>query len=179
MDEPERAFGAATSGGMIGIVPPDPRMLWDLVDAGDLDSLFSIATLADMARSWINVQHREDSSDDIRDDDPDWWVLELWWSSAWWTDDNTERIRAGMLALVEAAETDDDLGLIGAGPLEGFVSDNAADLEWLESECAKSPKLRRALADVWCSDNVSEATLDRLDAAAGVSLARHLQPRAW
>ena len=164
---------------MIGNVPHDPRMLWDLVDAGDVDALFSVITLEEMARSWINVQHRGDSTAEVRDDDPDWWALELWWSAEWWTDRNTDRVRAGLLALVEAAETDHDLGMIGAAPLESFVSDHADNLDWLESECAKSPKLRRALAGVWCSDIVSQATLDRLDAAAGVPLARHLKPRGY
>lgn len=153
----------------------DPRVLDELVGEGDLDALFSIVTLQDMARSWINVHHREVS--DVLDGDPDWWAMELWWSAAWWTDVNNERVRAGLLALVDAAETDDDLGMIGAAPLESFVSDRADNLTWLESECATSPKLRRALAGVWCSDIVSEATLLRLDAGAGVLLARQVKSR--
>lgn len=157
-------------------VPPDPRLLRELVEVGELDELFSLITLGDMARAWINVQHRDDSDDEINDDDPDWWAMELWWSATWWTDANNERVRAGLLALVDAAETEHDLGMIGAAPLESFVSDRADDLDWLETECATRPKLRRALAGVWCSDIVSVATLDRLDAAAGVRLDRAHKP---
>lgn len=43
---------------------------------------------------------------------------------------------------------------------------------WLEAECAHNPKLRQALGNVWCAGDVSDATLARLDAAAGVPLER-------
>src|SRR5262245_7659939 len=99
---------------MICGVPYDPRVAWDLVDAGDLDRLFSVVTIEDMARSWINVQHRDESHYDVQDDDPDWWALELWRSEAWWAVENLDRVRIALLALVETAETDHDLGMIGA-----------------------------------------------------------------
>src|SRR4051794_7543926 len=124
-----------------------------------------------MAQAWLAEHRRERPPDeDVADDDPYWWALELWWRPEWLRD--LDRLRAGLLALVAAADTDFELGLIGAAPLESFVSDNADDLTWLEEQCSINPKLRRALASVWCSDFVSAETLTRLDRAAGVPLER-------
>ena len=157
--------------GHYSLVTTDPVLLWRLVDEGEIDRVFALATVEDMAQAWLSEQRREHPpEEDVADDDPYWWALELWWRPEWLRD--VDRVRAGLLALVDAAETDDELGLIGAAPLESFVSDNADDLNWLEQQCSISPKLRRALAGVWCSDFVSAETLALLDRAAGVPLAR-------
>ena len=56
--------------------------------------------------------------------------------------------------------------------LQHLVVDDEDDLQWLERECAVNPKLRTALASVWCYSFVSPQNMDRLDAAAGVALNR-------
>ena len=75
--------------------------------------LFALATVEDMAQAWLSEQRRERPPDeDVADDDPYWWALELWWLPEWLRD--VDRVRAGLLALVDAAETSHELGLIGA-----------------------------------------------------------------
>lgn len=82
--------------------------------------------------------------------------------------------RSLLLKLVEHATDDDGLsvGCVAAGPLEDFISDNEDDLQWLETEGATNPRLRKALLGVWCAGHVTGATLARLDALAGEQLAR-------
>lgn len=145
-------------------------MLSELADEDDIDGLLSVVSPTDIAQAWVRYGHREHDPDEEFDADPDSWALTVWWSERWWNDPELPRV--GLLALVDAAETDYDLGMIGAGPLENFVSDNEDDLQWLEQECHNNPGLRRALAGVWCSNHVSKSTLERLDAAAGAPLAR-------
>jgi hypothetical protein len=149
----------------------DPALLWRLVDENEIDHVFELVSVEDMAAAWLAEQRlNRPPGEDIEDDNPYWWALELWWTDDW--SRNRERVRAGLLALVDAAATDFELRCIGAGPLESFVSDDGDDLVWLEQQCAVNPKMRVALADVWCDAFVSAQTLARLDQAAGVRLAR-------
>lgn len=152
----------------------DPDSLLHLVDEGEIDQLFSIVTTEEMAQAWVEYSRREHPPWEQADDDPQWWAIELWWSSEFKSD--SARHRLGLLALVDAADTELDLGLVGAGPLENFVSDDPDDLLWLEHHCLVNAKLRTALSGVWCSNFVSTETLLRLDRAAGVPLARLASP---
>ena len=148
----------------------DPHVLLHLVDRGQIDHLLSIVTIDEVAQAWVDHGRREHPLGEAAGDDPQWWAIELWWKAEWLS--NGDRVRSGLLALVDAAVTDHELGRVGAGPLENFVSDDSDDLRWLEQQCSKNAKLRTALSGVWCSNFVSSDTLMRLDRAAGVPLAR-------
>ena len=87
-------------------------------------------------------------------------------------------IRSLLIKLVEYANSD-QLGVIGAGPLENFVSDDEDDLRWIETRCASNEGFRVALSGVWCASSVSAGTMERLDAAAGVRLSRPLPREEW
>ena len=70
-----------------------------------------------------------------------------------------DRVRSGGLdalhlvaALVRAAETDDDLALVGAGPLEDLLTRNGAALvDEIDDLARRDPQFARALAAVWWS----------------------------
>jgi hypothetical protein len=170
---PER-IAAARSHASLGhdaLVDRESAVLQALVDEENLDRLFSLVSLDDVAIAWCRSHSAPRSIDG---DDPDWWAVDLFFTRA--ISERSMLYRSLLLKLIEHAN-EADLGNIGAGPLEDFVSDDTDDLAWLESQCASNPKLRTALAGVWCSNHVSEETLERLDVAAGVKLAR-LTPRA-
>ena len=142
-----------------------------LVLEEDLDALFALVSLDDVAAAWCRYQNTSHTSDD--DDDPDWWAVDLFFTTEIFR--RIDVYRSLLLKLVEHAD-ESVLGNIGAGPLESFVCDDPDHLQWLESHCASNPKLRVALAGVWCSNDVSAETLARLDRAAGQPLPR-LAPR--
>ncbi len=83
------------------------------------------------------------------------------------------------MKLLEHAPDDNVVGCVGAGPLETFVSDDADDLFWIESQARSNPRLRSALAGMWVAHYVTEATLVRLDRAAGTALPRPLPRDEW
>jgi len=84
---------------------------------------------------------------------------------------NRELYRAALLKLLEHAP-ESLIALIGAGPLEDFISDDESDLQWLEANAATNERLRSALSMVWVWRRVTPATLSRLEAAARVPLDR-------
>lgn len=147
-----------------------PKVLQQLVDDEDLDGLFALVTLDEVAIAWCSYTDRDHGPAQAADDDPEWWAIELFYTTEIFRRSAT--YRALLLKLVEHG-SDWALGCVGAGPLENFVSDNEGDLQWLERECAVNPKLRTALSGVACSTFVSPQNMDRLDAAAQVPLARH------
>ena len=71
-------------------------------------------------------------------------------------------------ALVRAAP-DDQLELIGAGPVENLVINHSAALiDWLESEARRDPRFREALASIWLvADHILPEVLNRLQAVTG------------
>ena len=139
------------------------------VEAGRIEELFRRVSLQDVAVAWSRHTAREFADNDEALADPDWWAVELWHSSAWWQQPKAV-IRDGLVALVDAAESDEVLGVVGAGPLEEFVSDDEEDVRWIEEVAARKPRFRQALANVWA--DVSEDTWARFDRAAGTPLAR-------
>jgi len=130
---------------------------------GDLATASAIEIAAAIADAWC--RHQELRRDIALDDEPTWWSLDLLMHN----DIYAERYRGVLpeilLALVARADDDDTLGLVGAWPLENFVSDLPADVEWLEHECRDNRRLRRALSHSWYSHDVSVDTNRRLDAA--------------
>jgi hypothetical protein len=141
-----------------------------LVDAEDLEGLLELVTVQEIAETWCR-HTAVPSAEKHVEDNPDWWAVELMMTGAVFQ--RPELHRELLLALVACAD-DDVLGVVGAGPLEDFVSDDEDDLRWLERACADNVKLREALRGVWCDGDVSEATMARLDAAAGAPLDRRI-----
>jgi hypothetical protein len=68
-----------------------------------------------------------------------------------------------ILALVSSA-ADDDLGYVGAGPVEEFVRRFGAErIEQLETQARRSPKFRAALGRIWLSHgDLPPAILERV-----------------
>lgn len=143
----------------------DLRVLQRLVDEERIDELLELVSVHDVARAYLEHSHR---SDEVGDDDPRGWALDAWYTLTWRRDDAL--YRRGLLALVDVAEDDDDFGLIGAGVLEDFISDDEATITWVEEQAARSERFRRALGNVWIWE-LSPATFDRVERAAGVPLA--------
>jgi hypothetical protein len=85
-------------------------------------------------------------------------------------------LRDGVLALVAAAETDQDFGNIGAGVLEYVVSNDEDRLRWLEAQAHASEPFRRSLANIYVWGIHRDEVAARVEAAAGVRLPR---PRGW
>jgi hypothetical protein len=137
-----------------------------LVDAGDIDGLLEVVTPDEIAMAW----HRYGATPEPKSTEhPDWWAIELFMTSEIFQ--RRELHRDLILKLIEHSD-EDRLGNVGAGPLEDFISDNEADLAWLEAQCETNVGLRTALSGVWCATFVTPATLARLDAAARGALAR-------
>ncbi len=76
-----------------------------------------------------------------------------------------------LVALAEGAPSDDDAGLIGAGPFENLLvahgrrmsqPEGAALLEELEAVARTSPRFRRALRSVHVGDEVPGKVRERL-----------------
>ncbi len=70
-------------------------------------------------------------------------------------------------ALVAEAQTDEDLGYIGSGPLEDLLRRQGPQaIGLVEREAAGNPRFRYALAGVW-SDTAQPEVWDRVAAALG------------
>lgn len=152
--------------------PHDPersKHLQELLDNHRVQELLNEVTVVDVAEAW-NCYHRRNVDDS---DDPDWWAVELWLDPL-----PADVRRSGLIALVDTVD-DDQLGMVGAGPLEDFVSDDDDDLRWLEEQAALNARLRQALRNAWVVTSVAPETLARLDAAAGAVLKRPLPRDHW
>ncbi len=150
----------------------DPVELQRLVDRQAYRELLEKVSLADVAEAW--VAYHSPTHIKGADDDPYWWAVEFWLAGTGaWEDEDV--VRAGLLALVDAAPNE-LLGHVGAGPLEVFVSNDESRIRWIEEQAARSPRFRRALANVWTWGTESNEVAARLERAAGVRLER---PKGW
>ena len=124
-------------------------------------------TLAEVATAYFAYRHG-----DQHEDDPNFWAIDLWFpvNDEWWQDE--ERVRAGLLALVDAAPDDDDLLYVGAGPLEDFIEHDDSRVRWIEAQASMSARFRRALSNVWIWGSVPDEVAERVERAAGVPLAK-------
>ncbi len=143
--------------------------LQDLVDQGDLDGLLAHVTLDDVADAWWRHNVKEFDDDAAALADADWWAVEAWIDHLF--DRDEELCRRAIRALAEQAPPGADLGYLGAGPLEEFVSADEDRVWWIEAEAERSPNFRKALANVWIDDLPPELFL-RIERAAGTELAR-------
>ncbi len=140
------------------------RHLQQLVDAGALDALLAEVSPDEIAAAWI----RHGARPSWTEDDPDRWAAQLFVeSNAVYEHGDGMTIRPILLALIEAAADDDDMiGRVGAGPLENFVSNDPSAVRWLEQQCRHNERLRDALASAWFDDSVSPEVAQRLKRAA-------------
>ena len=76
-----------------------------------------------------------------------------------------------LVALAESAPSDDDAGIVGAGPLEDLLvthggrmlePDGAALLDALDTAARRSARFRLALGSVWVDEEVPEEVRQRL-----------------
>jgi hypothetical protein len=130
-------------------------------------------SLDDIAAAWLAYNRRVPKLDDPWEHDPDWWAAELWMDTAgrgaWWRDE--ERVRAGILAIIDASD-ERDAGIIGAGLMEVFATDDESRVAWIEEHARTSERFRSSLANVWISGEVRDDVFARIEAAAGVPLPR-------
>jgi hypothetical protein len=124
---------------------PDRVSAPDSEDDGRIDEILQVVTPQQIAETWVRYNRSPPRPDEP--DGSDWWAIYLWQSWQWWEDE--ARVRDGLLHLVDAAETDDDLAFIRAGPLEVFISDDDSRVERIERHAAGSTRFRQALAHVW------------------------------
>jgi hypothetical protein len=155
------------SGNLVGVT--ESRSLQQLVDARRFDDLLREVSLADVATAWMR-QHQNIGLTMEPETDPDWWAVEAWMDEQWWADE--DRVRAGLLELVAAAETDDDYGVLGAAVMEVFVTDSNNRLAWLEARAAESEPFRRSLRNVYVWGQVPDGVAQRVEEAAGAPLPR-------
>jgi hypothetical protein len=78
-------------------------------------------------------------------------------------------VRAGLVALIEAADDDEILRSVAAGPLEDFIADDPSRLHWIERMASSSSRFRQALGMVWIWD-LPDRVFARVERAAGVAL---------
>jgi len=78
------------------------------------------------------------------------------------------------VGLVRAAP-DEQLGYIGAGPIEDLVCRHGAALiEWLEGEAKRDSRFREALASIWLvADDIPREVLLRLQESTGGRILVH------
>jgi hypothetical protein len=159
-----------------------------LVDDRDFDELLRRVTLAEVAAAWHCYHRRQ--ADGF--DDPDWWALEYWMEAG----GPESRRQEGLLALIASAATDDEARMVGAGPLENYLSAVTLDLPpqppgvsfmewadraslrgdperiaWAEAQRA-SGRFRTALSVVYVWGQIEDELAERLEAVAGVALPR-------
>lgn len=118
----------------------------------------AVVSLDDIAAAWCR---NADAATPARGETgPDFWAWDLFYER----DFRRRRtvLRSLIVKLVEHAN-DWALDVVGAGPIEDFLSHDEDDLQWIERECARSEKFRRAVRGALWPD--TPATKRRLIAA--------------
>jgi hypothetical protein len=141
--------------------------LLSLVETGDFDGLLRVVTLEELAAAWHRF--RREPQDASTSDHPDEWASRLWYSAVWY--DECNPVQAAVVEIIEQANSDQELGFIGASILENCVSGQESSLRWIEEQARASVKFRRALRDVWVYDFLDPVAFARIELAAGVPLA--------
>ena len=137
--------------------------LQQLVKADDLERLFEVVTVEEIADAWWRCS----LSGEERFDHPEWWAIELWQGTSIY--EMKDHGRKLLRALAERAPDGADLGLLGAGPVEDSIADDEESLRWIENEARRSENYRKALGHIWRHDLRPDAFL-RIEAAAGREL---------
>lgn len=160
---------------MIRGVDSDLRaVLADLVDREQIDEVLDQVDLDEVAREWHRGS-RMFSKDGPEPSDADAWAVALWMSDGWLSGP-LERLRVGLLALVAAAEADEELGDVGAGPMENSLGYDETYLGWIEEQCTNSRRFRVAVSAMWVFARWPVEAALRVERAAGIRMAR---PVGW
>ncbi len=150
---------------IVALLPMESARLARLADEGRFTELVTVHSLDSIAETWMRYQNTDEHSPTrLRDQ----WALDLWMNDHWW--ENEERLRAGILRLVQAARTEDDFGMVSAGPMHDFISVDESRLTWIENQAGGSEPFRHALANVWVW-RLPDDAFRRVEQAAGVALA--------
>jgi hypothetical protein len=149
----------------------DRERLNDLALFGELDELFKLVTLEDLADAWCRYQSRPHIYE-VEEEDPDEWAMLFLTGGGGMDDLDEPRTRALLDLLVDRAPNDTVIEMIGAGPLEDFIVRHNEDrLNWIEQRASSSARFRQALARVWIW-NIDPDAFARVERVAGVPLAR-------
>jgi hypothetical protein len=141
------------------------KELQRLVDEDDLEGLFDVLSVEEIADAWWRYTQSDPKLRNV--DHPDWWAVELWLGRSVF--ESEDRGHELIHALAERAPDSADLGFLGAGPVEDYISADEAALQWVEAEARRSENYRKALASVWVDHLPPDAFL-RVEAAAGTQL---------
>jgi hypothetical protein len=152
----------------------DSERLKSLVDDLDIDELLNLVSLTDIAQAWCRYETKHEHDLQSATEDPDWWAVDLWNTHEFLKDE--DRRREGLLALLEVASTGYILGMIGAGPLEDFITADEDRVRWLEFQAAESPNLREALKSAWIEHTRPRWVIERLERAARGPMVRAVRP---
>ena len=125
-----------------------------------VDEVLKIVAPQEVAETWMRYQ-----SDPV---ESDFWAVSLWMERTWWADE--DRVRDGILRLVDLAVSEQDYCDIGASVLEDFATDDESRLHWIERQAAASDDFRQALECMWVW-RLPDKAFRRLERAAGVELA--------
>lgn len=145
---------------LIDLLPAEPS-IWASVSALLGDESYLIVDRLGVARccaAWLEAM----SSPQLGTHERHWWIVDLLLDLDCWADEALQRLI--LLALVDGAG-DKLLDNVAAGPLEDFLTDDPARLDWMDQQAAQNPRFREALAGVWTSGK-SPATAARIAAAA-------------
>ena len=139
--------------------------------AEDVERLTAVVSIEDIADAWWRYTLRAQDGEAPSENDADWWAVYLWVNPS--TYEHESFLRAGLRALADRAPDGADLGYLGAGPVENFVTDDEDRLRWIEREAKRSENFRSALANVWIDDvGLTPEAFERVETAAGQTLRR-------
>ena len=141
----------------------------------ELNDLLSVVTLAEVAEAWLRHTRKRAKWRSRPGVIPYSWARKVWDNDALWNDERM--LREGVLELVAAAQTDQELGEIAAVVMEYVVTDDEDRLRWIEAQARQSEKFRRCLADLFVWHDHSGRVAARVEAAAGLRLPR--PPLEW
>lgn len=147
----------------------DYGTLVQLADEGDLDALLAAVSLEAIADAWWrytmrwDAAHRNALPEPTWETDPDSWAEQIWQSEVLFQREDVVREFLSIAAM--RAPQDADLGYLGAGPIEAFLT-NEARLLWTEHEAASSRNFRAALANVYPRSSLDEEQNERIKRAA-------------
>jgi hypothetical protein len=123
--------------------------LEELVDREEIEGVLSLVTIDQIAEAWCRHTRRALAEERKGDEpeQPNWWAVALLLTRRWWGDE--ARVRSGLLALVDAADTDLLLECVGAGPFETFLDGDEDQVRWIEDQARGSEKFRNAVASMY------------------------------
>ncbi len=142
---------------VIDLIPSEPALYNTVVSAlgdGELHLIVERLGVQRFVDSWLAISADPSS--------PMGWATSLMSSGEGWASE--EMHRAILLQLIADARGE-DFWYVAAWPLEDFLNDDPARLEWIEQEAARNPRFHAALTGVWTSGKSPE-TAARIAAIA-------------